>query len=1006
MRIEICQRPNSKFEGKESPTAQHRRGPCYSFLWRDNDCLEIWKERSWPHNVPSSASQSFAGSWVSWETDQHKKAHLQISSRGLCVGPPLPVQGPMNLGCETGSMTPKLQHYVRESPPATSLLPANWSSKVLVGNPGAKHSRIMSPFSIAFNLCRTTRASRRSLFDAVDMTKPWPQRSWGKCLHRLCPDKELDVFPNPLTVPLSQKFETLQRLDSKSRTFAFSIWQALGLMNLCPLFRMQGQWRPLDCDQNWSRLRRIEIRRIKFGPESRPGSCNCRRTKTKGCRDIGWDGANQQHRERISEQRPSGERSSEDKVWSEWELQDWSQDMWKAEQEGPRTGRNAVARQAPVAKFGEQIMYMTLQARAGQGKMRKFYDGILLGLGVKTDESITGTPDGVITAKAFRQFQNTKDGVEEVVLKKRWTCEVHSPTPCQKLEETTYQSKPTGRRAQNLEKMNTHQRSTRSPVAATVRRMFVTRARIREHGATEWCPGCKGIEGQCLTTTTECSMKTKTSTTQDADGRRWSKKEQQRRDRLLDKIVPKSIEKDPALWRIEEEHKRKLMDIANDDGPRWSVTEREENSEPGGQAKKWTKQVMTWEAQTERRETKKNKQDDMFLSCMREEEVTRRVWGVLDKRDLQSWNVEESNDRTRGMTSTAKNLTQKCWGKHVHSIFAVWRKMRLYEKRPIEKCFEKTQKPHFKVKWIDHNNRDSQNMNVRSRLLAKQMDTGKEQGLIAASATVTANKPKKLIFSDISRVYIHGQWHIRGVVWGGQDRAWRWASMWETRKLDVSDPGNSPWMAVGSDEDNEGLGIWAGQSISARVLESARRHQSADTRRRFRVMWRKVGTRVSVQEPAEEVRDEDSHNGTGRRIGQGDESTEPNREVTPAQGDPTRDWRPSQHRPRRKRDAAQRRRRDKIWTSTDWAAMWDASWTTTMTIQWVQTRRRDTEGWQQERTSCHKTGWTSHSLRRISRGECPRHRRWLEQTRQAGKIPCPNPEWSLGQSTRMNLSRL
>ena len=54
--------------------------------------------------------------------------------------------------------------------------------------------------------------------------------------------------------------------------------------------------------------------------------------------------------------------------------------------------------------------------------------------------------------------------------------------------------------------------------------------------------------------------------------------------------------------------------------------------------------------------------------------------------------------------------------------------MRLYEKRPIEECFEKTMKPHFKVKWIDHNNRDSQNMNVRSRLVAKQMNTGKEQG--------------------------------------------------------------------------------------------------------------------------------------------------------------------------------------------------------------------------------------------------------------------------------------
>ena len=52
--------------------------------------------------------------------------------------------------------------------------------------------------------------------------------------------------------------------------------------------------------------------------------------------------------------------------------------------------------------------------------MRKFYDGILLGLRVKVDESITGTPDGVITAKAVRLVPEYERWcVEEVVLKKR-----------------------------------------------------------------------------------------------------------------------------------------------------------------------------------------------------------------------------------------------------------------------------------------------------------------------------------------------------------------------------------------------------------------------------------------------------------------------------------------------------------------------------------------------------------------------------------------------------------
>ena len=53
-------------------------------------------------------------------------------------------------------------------------------------------------------------------------------------------------------------------------------------------------------------------------------------------------------------------------------------------------------------------------------------------------------------------------------------------------------------------------------------------------------------------------------------------------------------------------------------------------------------------------------------------------------------------------------------------------------------------------------------MNVRPRQVAKQINTGKEQGLIAAipplealwmllSGTVTGNKPKVSMFNDMSR---------------------------------------------------------------------------------------------------------------------------------------------------------------------------------------------------------------------------------------------------------------
>ena len=67
-----------------------------------------------------------------------------------------------------------------------------------------------------------------------------------------------------------------------------------------------------------------------------------------------------------------------------------------------------------------------------------------------------------------------------------------------------------------------------------------------------------------------------------------------------------------------------------------------------------------------------------------------------------------------------------------------YRKTNVYGKRSIEECFEKTKKPPIKVKWVDRNEGDRQNANVRSRLVAKQIDTGKEAELSAATPPLEA----------------------------------------------------------------------------------------------------------------------------------------------------------------------------------------------------------------------------------------------------------------------------
>ena len=52
------------------------------------------------------------------------------------------------------------------------------------------------------------------------------------------------------------------------------------------------------------------------------------------------------------------------------------------------------------------------------------------------------------------------------------------------------------------------------------------------------------------------------------EGREGPKKEEQWQDRHLEKAVMRSVEEDPELMCAEEQRKRKLVEIENDDGPR------------------------------------------------------------------------------------------------------------------------------------------------------------------------------------------------------------------------------------------------------------------------------------------------------------------------------------------------------------------------------------------------------------------------------------------------------
>ena len=99
----------------------------------------------------------------------------------------------------------------------------------------------------------------------------------------------------------------------------------------------------------------------------------------------------------------------------------------------------------------------------------------------------------------------------------------------------------------------------------------------------------------------------------------------------------------------------------------------------------------------------------------------------------------------------------------------------LYTKVPIDECFQNTGKKPIGVRWVDVNKGDANNPEDRSRLVAKEINTGRRDDLFAATPPLEAKKAlfsmavtegigykrgeekkgMKLMFIDVRRAFFH-----------------------------------------------------------------------------------------------------------------------------------------------------------------------------------------------------------------------------------------------------------
>ena len=121
-----------------------------------------------------------------------------------------------------------------------------------------------------------------------------------------------------------------------------------------------------------------------------------------------------------------------------------------------------------------------------------------LGLRIKWDESVIGTPDGVNEARTIRRLPEDQRWCAEEVLNIRGV--PSNTVPCAGGDHIPIEANGAAAELGGDEHVPAQEREecdARTTVAAPdpkVRRMCVTRAHIREYGATEWCPGCKRVE--------------------------------------------------------------------------------------------------------------------------------------------------------------------------------------------------------------------------------------------------------------------------------------------------------------------------------------------------------------------------------------------------------------------------------------------------------------------------------------------------------------------------------
>ena len=436
----------------------------------------------------------------------------------------------------------------------------------------------------------------------------------------------------------------------------------------------------------------------------------------------------------------------------------------------------------PVAEFGECVWYLKSDSAGKDKYVNRWHEGVWLGIGEETGESIIGTNEGVVKAKDFRRKPIASQRWDKEKFAKMrgvpWKTSVHAEGD--ELKIHINMPSDDGPLSELI--------TTRTAGEPIIKRYRINPKDLEKYGYTVGCTGCKClIRGQPPQNHNEiCRNRITNALKKEGDARLDREKK-----RMNDKE-----QKDSQKKRKTEEEKNnsaKVQHEATDkqEGARAEEESREEGADgkrkgngaggdqkrtrgqEGGSSSSGIKRGVEDAHQDDqmasriRRKTEEAKQDGMEIGAMYEElqgEAIREHYDI----EARGAHTVMAYEKEYYDNLSGERLDSELVRKARAEEMKEFAKYGVYKKVPISDCYAQTGKEPIGVRWVDVNKGDHVTPEYRSRLVAQEIKRDNRLDLFAAMPPLEA---KRVLFSmmmssdekegvvldfiDVRRAYFH-----------------------------------------------------------------------------------------------------------------------------------------------------------------------------------------------------------------------------------------------------------